>query len=617
MNILSFVQIKNRSEYHPCDVGGNRFLHHQVAKYSLYQLILLCSMILIIGSCHAQQTKISKQEKAWLSNSIKESDKNYDAKEKMLTKKIDAWNYHTDALSGNFHEVRGSFYYAIRLLDYGGKENVKKAIDIIESTIALQDTLSSSRTCGVWPYYKEEPLASKKSPVDYNWADFNAVSLLDIWMEHHKELPEVLKPKVKKAILLAAKSIQKRNITPAYTNIAIMGSYVTYLAAQLFEQKELLVYAQNRLDNFYEYTLRSGGFEEYNSPTYTIIALEELNRMQRHIKEPSALAKIDSLYALGWDMIARHYHKPTGQWVGPHSRAYSPVVTPAFLGILYEASAGKIGAPYFTGDVKSTHKIPPYLMQYFLSPNYPRTESDVFINSDPQVKGTAYMSPKYAIATANRSSLWNQRHPLLMYWGTDKKTEYCQLRFLHDFYDFSSAVFYGAQDKNKVLAGINFVTNGGDKHITIDRLKEGRFKAKDLRLRFEFPASTSLSNLQLPDTVLEPFGFLAGNLPFYIQAYKLEFGDLKGKWVTGRDGSTAWIDFVIYSGASKEFNLTELNSAILGFALTIDETPNKKEKILTLNKMGDNQLEVHWNDLQLQLATKATLQPPNLAPTNY
>ena len=83
--------------------------------------------------------------------------------------------------------MRTSFSYAVGLLDDGGRKYRKRAFDIIKKTISLQDTVRSSPTCGVWPYYLEEPLATKKSPVDYNWADFNAVSLLEVYMGHNSE----------------------------------------------------------------------------------------------------------------------------------------------------------------------------------------------------------------------------------------------------------------------------------------------------------------------------------------------------------------------------------------------------------------------------------------------
>lgn len=78
---------------------------------------------------------------------------------------------------------------------------------------------------------------------------------------------------------------------------------------------EMQEYANKRLKKFYEYTQEKGGFSEYNSPTYSIVAIDELNRMQRHIVEPEAKRMIDELYAKCWEMIARHYHKsrPSGQ----------------------------------------------------------------------------------------------------------------------------------------------------------------------------------------------------------------------------------------------------------------------------------------------------------------
>lgn len=583
-------------------------------KQMKQRIILLLWTFMIVLNASAQQTTLSRHDRELLAKSLKEEDVQYDPNAKMLTTELKGWNYHTDAASGDYHDARASLYYAIKLLDYGGKRNAQRAFGVIDSVIALQDTNSHSGARGVWPYFKEEPLATKKSPVDFNWADFNAVSLIDIWIEHYNILPGALKQKMKNAILLAAQCIQRRNVGPSYTNIAIMGTHVTYVAAQLFDQREMLQYARNRLKRFYDYSIKRGGFDEYNSPTYTIVALDELNRMQRQIKDPGALVMIDSLYAMEWSMIARHYHKPTGQWVGPHSRAYSPLVDLNFSGILFQASGGKAGVPLksFSGDVKIKHKIPVYLLHYFTDPIYPRTEKDIFVTDSPQVKGTAYMTSKYALSTANRSSMWNQRHPFLIYWGNVRHPQYCQLRFLHDFYDFSSASFYSAQKENKVLAGVNFITNGGDKHISIDRIKNGKFKAGDLRLRFEFDAATPISNLHLPESVLEPFSFVAGGLSFYIQPYELEFGDLKGRWETGRDSTKAWIDFVIYSGAPRDFDLTKINTAVLGFAMTIDGSGRNTQQSTVILKKEIDSLNVHWRGLQLRLATKPTTQPPNL-----
>ena len=338
-----------------------------------------------------------------LLKNIAEMDKRYDLEGRMITKVIKDWNYHTDAMNGTFHEVRASFYYAVSLLDCGMKEYEQRAFDVIDKTISLQDTDPNSPSCGIWPYYEEEPLATKKSPIDYNWADFNAVSLLDIYMGHKDKLPAALLKKVENALVLAAKSVQKRNCGPGYTNIAIMGTYVTYVTSHLFDMPEMQEYANERLKKFYEYTQEKGGFSEYNSPTYSIVAIDELNRMQRHIVEPEAKRMIDELYVKCWEMIARHYHKKSAQWAGPHSRSYRTLVSTSYYGILKEASEGKVNLGYDPErvDVKTKHHIPENLLSYFLTPDYPRTETDIFEKEEPQIVGTAYLTDNYVLSSVS------------------------------------------------------------------------------------------------------------------------------------------------------------------------------------------------------------------------
>jgi hypothetical protein len=553
-----------------------------------------------------EKVQLTSDEKQIVSDALKGMHEKYDPEGKMLTNTINGYNYHTDATTGVFHHVRSSFSYAALLLDLRDPQYIQRAFEVIEKTITLQDQDTTSKSCGVWPYYLEEPLATKKSPIDFNWADFNAVSLLDVWMGHQDEIPADLKPKIKKALILAAKSIQKRNMGPGYTNIAIMGTYVTYMVSHLFDLPEMKEYANVRLKRFYDYTLDKGGFSEYNSPTYTIVALDELFRMKSHIIEPVAKQQIDSLYSIGWEIIARHYHKPSGQWAGPHSRSYSTLVKPSFYAILKEASNGQIdlGIEEKRSDVKIKHHIPAHFMHYFLSPEYPRTELDVFEKEEPRTTGTCYLTEKYALSTANRSSLWNQRRPFLLYWGTVQTPKYLQVRFLHDNYDFSAATFYGQQKENQVLAVINFISNGGDKHISIDRFKDGIITAKDLRLRFEFRNVTNQSDLAIPASANEPFSFMLDQLNFNLQLYSTEFDGLKGRWEKGGDGKNSWVDFVFYSGTEREFNLTKIDRAVSGFIFELNLTDQKQQIKKADVSEKDGTLKIEWNGLKLETQVK-------------
>jgi hypothetical protein len=557
---------------------------------------------------------LSGEEKRTLDKSMEVDHRNYDASMMMVTKKIEGYNYHTDADSGLFHEVRRSFSYAVGLLDVGGRKYRKRAFDIIKKTITLQDTVRSSPTCGVWPYYLEEPLATKKSPVDYNWADFNAVSLLEVYMGHYSEIPDELRPIIRNSLILAALSIQKRNMGPGYTNIAIMGTYVTYITAHLFDIPDMKEYAKKRLKRFYDYTLEKDGFSEYNSPTYTVIALDELLRMRQHITDPESKAIIDSLYYTGWYIIARHYHIPTGQWVGPHSRSYSSLVRDSFYGLLNQASDGQvvIKKEAQPENVKVRHEMPSSLVPFFLTLVYPRFDSEVFESVEPKITGTSYMTDKYAISSANRSSLWNQRRPFLVYWGSVEKPYYLQLRFLHDMYDFSSACFYSEQKDNRILAAINFITNGGDKHINIDIIKDGKITAEDLRLRFEFGNCNLPENFNLPTAKDDPFLLMLNGMRFDFQLFASVFDKNEGYWEKGGEGNVSWIDFVVYKGDKKEIDLTKTDKAILGFTFSAG---TEEERVVTDQpsvSLKDNSMEINWNDMSLNVPVKPGLQPKNL-----
>jgi hypothetical protein len=549
-----------------------------------------------------EKIQLTPEEKQIVTDVLNGMHKNYDPEEKMLTHTINGYNYHTDASSGVFHHVHKSFSYAVHLLDLGDPQYTQRAFDVIEKTITLQDQDTKSKSCGVWPYYLEEPLAIKKSPVDYNWADWNAVLLLDVWMGHQYIIPDILKSKIKKALILAANSIQKRNVEPGYTNMAIMGTYVTYMVSHLFNIREMKEYANGRLKRFYDYTLDKGGFTEYNSPAYTPLALDELFRMKLHIIEPVAKQQIESLYSIGWEIIARHYHKPTGQWAGPHSRSYSTLVGGKFYAFLKEASNGKIDLETNVkrSNVRIKHQIPEHLMHCFLTSEYPRTELDVFEKVEPKTIGTCYLTEKYALSTVNRSGLWNQRRPFLVYWGTVQSPKYLQVRLLHDDYDFSSALFFSQQNENKILAGINFISNGGDKHPSIDRLKDGKFVAWDLRLRFEFGNLANSTALFLPAVNNEPFSLNVDDLKFNFHLYFAEFNGLKGHWEKGSDGKKSWIDFVLYSGPETTFDLININRAVMGFTFSIDPKDSVKAEV----SEKDGEMNAQWEDLRLNLPVK-------------
>ena len=103
------------------------------------------------------------------------------------------------------------------------------------------------------------------------------------------------------------------------------------------------------------------------------------------------------------------------------------------------------------------------------------------------VQGTTFLTPNFSLGTIDRCDCWGQRRNLIAYWGGSARPPQClQLRVVKDNYDFSSALFYAAQDQGYVLGAIRFQLDGGDKHPSLDPVKDRTITLSRLRLELLF-----------------------------------------------------------------------------------------------------------------------------------
>ena len=170
-------------------------------------------------------------------------------------------------------------------------------------------------------------------------------------------------------------------------------------------------------------------------------------------------------------------------------------------------------------------------------------------------------------------------------------------------YDYAAANIFCDQDSTNVLGAINFTTNGGDKHVTIDVIKDATIKATDLRLRFEFTGDLSSINFASTNQQRRLVQGSSGKVNFRIELPVVKFEDFKGSLTTGGDDKSKWIDFVIYSGAEKEFNFEKIQEAIIGFLVTLENRSIMPDKRVSVIKSGD-QMELTWNNLEVKAKTK-------------
>jgi hypothetical protein len=498
----------------------------------------------------------------------------------MLRASFSSPGYHTTLTGGTVHRTRNSLEYAVALLDAGDPNRAERAEQILDRVIGLQDQNPASRTYGIWSWFLEEPL-NQMSPPDWNWADFCGTQLLQVAIDHKGRIDAMLHDRVKESILHAARAIVKRNVGPGYTNIALMGTYVTLVAGERFGVPELTDYGKKRLRRFYEYTQEKGSFTEYNSPTYTLVAIEEISRMRAHVRDAESRRLLDELNDFAWRHVARRFHPPTRQWAGPHSRSYSTLLRSSALAFIQRGTAGKV---QFVPEDQAwesidAHRIPlecpEALHRTFTELVQARLEAEVFVYN-PQgqhdIIGTTVLHPDFTLASINVGDLWNQRRPLIAYWSTTAGPAALSLRCLHDGYDYSSASLFAIQDEADILGAVLFATDRGDTHISLDRLKNATIKARDMRVRLQFEGE--LGALELPGdaSIGEPVEFTSGRAKGKFCVHAAAFDEVPIRMETGRDAETAWIDVVLYPGPGRDFDFSRIGQAGVVFTLSMTST---------------------------------------------
>jgi hypothetical protein len=548
-------------------------------------------------------------DRVLISTAVKKLDSAYDEKESLLrTRRGPDYNYHTSLRNTSPHQTRESFEYALLLLEEGSEGRRQRALKVLDRDLALQNADPASKYYGLWSYYLEEPLETM-SAVDFNWADFNGALLLMIYSRHAARLPEPLRARVREAIRHAAYSVRRREVSPYYTNIAVQGSFVVLAAGDMLADKDLTSYAIARWRRFAQTVDETGSFAEYNSPTYTQVAIENLTRILMVVKNPEILDLSERIHRRAWMHLGKHWHVPTAQLAGPMSRAYSnDIGDPMWLqkaldnrlqfASLAEVKQAAKGGQGQTGVLD--FRCPADLRSLFTEMSGPRQHREVFIagktlleniSDSPReravrpVQGTTYLTPQFALGSANRSDFWVQRRPLLAYWGTKKRPpQSLQLRVVKDDYDFTSALFYSAQNENCVLGAINFRSPGGDKHPSLDPVKNGEFKATRLYAQFLINGwqqgwAMLVDGKQIDPGKIEPgngrvfpalsrVSVAANSCKFCITTRAVVFGQSKPSLRVKRDGTQVMVELDFAASSSSEtIRWSDLGEAFALFTL--------------------------------------------------
>lgn len=493
-----------------------------------------------------------------------DGDQHYDADARMLVTQFRSPGYHTRIASGTpVHPTRESLIYALGLLQRNAAGDTSRAAQIVRRVVDLQDTDPKSKTYGVWPWLLEEPLSEMKSP-DLNWADFCGSQLVHILREHPRKLPAELRTTMRESVRHAVAAIRRRNVSPGYTNIAILGGVVCVAAGELLSDDDFLTYGRQRLQRVVKHVEQHGGFSEYNSPPYSKVIIGECERLLHLVNDPASRAAADSLRRTCWEEIASSFHPATQQWAGPHSRnsrLYLQPTTVEFLSIRTDTEIQT--HPQMLGDTRPGRyaTVPPLpcpselLPRFRQHPRQPQQTRSIYAcdkSGNPRIVGTTWHSAAACLGSVNRASLWTQRKPLIAYWKTDNDPAVVfRVRFLHDGKDFASIGIRTAQTGSCALCLFESLPDRGDWHRTLDRPKHGVFQAKDLRLRFEL-VGVGAKAKRLKDGRFE---LAAGSHRIVIHPLPGRFAGDDVTWKLGDDNRS--VEGICYQGEVRDFNFKQ------------------------------------------------------------
>ena len=509
------------------------------------------------------------------------ADKDFDPQVNLVWGKVTDKGYHT-LLPPNSraHPTKIAFKYALDLLKTGDPQRIARAEAVLSAALPLQVTDPTRAEFGVWAYFLEEPV-EKMAPPDWNWADFCGSQLAEILAKHADKLTPAVRDQLRAALSNAAWSIFRRNVQPNYTNIAIMGAGVCAAAGELLNQPPLTEYGRQRLMNCADAFKRDGGFNEYNSPSYTTIVITECDRIKNIVHDEATLKAAEQLRYDAWKTMAESFHPATGQWAGPHSRVYGDLLNAGWARFLAEQTGANIqphpsatsGGP--SDEVKYS-ACPEDLKARFRA--LPSDSVEVrrrFIRREDDSRstyGTTWLSNTACLGSINYDSFWTQRRPVLAYWKTEADPAVVlKLRFLHDGKDFASAAARTAQSGGLAVSLVSLMLDRGDHHDTLDKPKGGAFIASSFRARYEL-SGVGVRVEKVSDTV---YDLIAGDTTARVTVGPGQFDHSPITVVAGHDEKSAWVDAVLYEGQSRPFAFTELSDAwaVLGLEIQTGSRP--------------------------------------------
>ena len=508
-------------------------------------------------------------------------------------------------LSGYAYHISESLDYALFLL-YTDKEKYKSTAEkIINEVIKYQCTDKNSVFLGCWSYFADEEI----SEIHANDIAFNcriAITLFHICTDYGHLFSSKLNQIINEKILNSIYTFLS-NYTIQNSFTISLCSYISIRYGEITDHIEFIKYGENLLQTLYNSVMYHNSFYEYNDMQRMVDQAIIFNNLACNIGSRYYRQLINALLDKAWEVLATHFHINTKQISGPFSNTVSDYTKTDVYNFLYYSLGKALELPHFDAIFSHNCTCPEKYLHYFKEKTITGfSRSVVFMGiTSPffrqSIVESNYMQENHTLGSFSRELFWELKRPFIGYFSGEDSPYCFKLDVLHDFHSYSSAAFHSLQYNGALLGHISFVTDRGDKHISLDA-PNPKITANDLRIRFSVSGnieSLKISHQKNMLTVSHDGLMLYYTVPLY------KFDGQNIKFVFSSDENNMFFDTVIYSGTSAEIDFTKLENAIFQISFLITASGKKLPEVNSVFENGFLKSSMFIDNMHFELETPA------------
>lgn len=399
---------------------------------------------------------------------------------------------------GTWHSPRDSLWYALCLMLTEGE--TAEAERVIRQVLTMQERRPGDPHLGNFRWLYEDEVIT-----DLNSVEFVLEGLVHILLRARDRLSEETRREVFETMRLGFQEVERLDVHWTYTNIYLLDVHNSILAGEILGDQRIRRRGCRRLREWAERTKADGAPYEFNSPTYSAVQINALAAVAQLSKDADARGTALEMEQLLWRHVARHFHVPTLQLGGPHSRAYRRDVTgaPDFLKVLLYRLLGEprllAPTPYYEGPGREGN-VPVALTEYHCPPDalamFRRVEiREVreYASRELGMELSTYLTAQFVLGTMSRPygvgdppEPWPQHNSCILYYVKNGEPRYGVLYCRYVLNDHRVGAFAYESDRAALdlweEGTFRTAQKGGDAAVAYGLMPRGQRPVHSLRL---------------------------------------------------------------------------------------------------------------------------------------